>query len=101
MQENKAPLWGMATRIWSAIRQAILNRQPTPWPGGGSRRRVTQFLKKEIKTYKALALFLSRRVATKNKPVIDDHRIILPAYYKERMREADSLVSELERPKGP
>lgn len=63
-----------------------------------SKRQAVQFLEKEIKTYIALAIFLSKegikeRVQLGNKEVL-----IGPAYYNERMREARKLVNELRKP---
>jgi hypothetical protein len=63
-----------------------------------SKSRVIQFLEKEIKTYKALALFLSKegikeRVRPANKRIL-----LSPAFYKERMKEAKRLVYDLRKP---
>ena len=57
---------------------------------------VIKFLEKEIKTYLALSLFLSKqgikgRVSEKRVP-------ISPSFYKERMKEAERLVYELRKP---
>jgi hypothetical protein len=62
-----------------------------------SKRRVILFLEKEIKTYVALALYLSKEGL--NEPVHVGCKDILmtPAFYKARMREAKSLVSELRK----
>ena len=62
-----------------------------------SKRRAIEFLEKEIKTYKALALFLSKEEIKKHLPVKDKEDLIRPAYYKERIREATKLVSELRK----
>lgn len=62
-----------------------------------SKRHAVQFLEKEIKTYVALALFLSKRGIPVQVPVRDGEAFISPAYYKERMREARKLVGELRR----
>lgn len=62
-----------------------------------SKRRAIEFLEKEIKTYKALALFLSKEEIKKHLPVKDKEGLIRPAYYKERIREARTLVSELRK----
>lgn len=62
-----------------------------------SRRRVTQFLEKEIKTYTALALFLSKKGIKERVQVGDKEILISPTYYKERMREARKLVNELRK----
>jgi hypothetical protein len=62
------------------------------------KQRAVYFLEKEIKTYRALSLFLSkaggnRDVNAKEKPVS-----IGPAFYEERVKEAKKLVSELKNP---
>jgi hypothetical protein len=60
--------------------------------------RVSQFLEKEIKTYTALALFLSKE-NIKGRVSLGDTEIILsPAFYKERIREAKKLVNDLKKP---
>jgi hypothetical protein len=61
-----------------------------------SKRKVVQFLEKEIKTYKALALFLSKEEIKKHLRV-RDRGLIRPTYYKERMREAKKLIRELKK----
>jgi hypothetical protein len=62
-----------------------------------SKRRAIDFLEKEIKTYKALALFLSKEEIKKHLPVKDKEGLIRSAFYKERIREARKLVSELSK----
>jgi hypothetical protein len=62
-----------------------------------SKRRAVQFLEKEIKTYKALALFLSKEEIKKHLRVRYKEGLIRPTYYKERMREARKVVSELRK----
>jgi hypothetical protein len=62
-----------------------------------SKRRAVRFLEKEIKTYKALALFLSKEEIKKHMPLKDKEGLIHPTYYKERIREARKLVSELRK----
>jgi hypothetical protein len=62
-----------------------------------SKRQAVQFLEKEIKTYTALALFLSKadtgeRVKERNKKGVTS-----PAYYRERLREARKVVTELRK----
>jgi hypothetical protein len=62
-----------------------------------SKRQAVQFLEKEIKTYAALALFLSKadtreRVKERNKKGVTS-----PAYYRERLREARKVVTELRK----
>ena len=63
----------------------------------GSRRQAVQFLEKELKTYKALALFLSKEEAKKRVELRDREGLICPTYYKDRMQEARKLVSELRK----
>ena len=63
-----------------------------------SKRQAVQFLEKEIKTYIALALFLSKEGIKERVPVGNKEILISPAYYKERMREARKLVTELRKP---
>jgi hypothetical protein len=60
-----------------------------------SKRHAIRFLKKEIETYKALALFLSKAEIRKQLGGVAHEGLIRPAYYKERMREARRVVSEL------
>jgi hypothetical protein len=63
-----------------------------------SKRQAVRFLEKEIKTYIALALFLSKEGIRECVPVGDKEILINPSYYKERMREARKLVNELRKP---
>ncbi len=63
-----------------------------------SKRHAIQFLEKEIKTYIALALFLSKEGIKERVQLGDKDVLIGPAYYKERMREARKLVNELRKP---
>jgi len=63
-----------------------------------SKRQAIQFLEKEIKTYTALALFLSKK-GINGRVRLGDKRILLnPAFYKDRMKEAKKLVNELRKP---
>lgn len=63
-----------------------------------SKRQAAQFLEKEIKTYMALALFLTK-VGIKERVQVGDKKVLTsPRYYKERMREARKIVTELRRP---
>ena len=57
-----------------------------------------QFLEKEIKTYVALALFLSKKDVQKHVRAGDKRALLSPAFYKERMKEAKRLVNELRKP---
>lgn len=63
-----------------------------------SKRQAAQFLEKEIKTYMALALFLTTEGIKERVQVGDKKVLISPRYYKERMREARKIVTELRRP---
>lgn len=63
-----------------------------------SKQQAVEFLEKEIKTYIALALFLSKEGIKERVPMGDKEIVIGPAYYKERMREARKLVNELRKP---
>lgn len=63
-----------------------------------SKRHAVQFLEKEIKTYIALALFLSKESIKELVQLGDKDVLIGPAYYKERIREARKLVNELRKP---
>lgn len=63
-----------------------------------SKRQAVQFLEKEIKTYIALAIFLSRTGIKEHVRMGDKELLIGPAYYNARMREARKLVNELRKP---
>lgn len=63
-----------------------------------SKRRAIQFLEKEIKTYTALALFLSKEGIKERVRVGHKEILLSPAFYKERMKEAKKLVNELRKP---
>ena len=63
-----------------------------------SKRRAVQFLEKEIKTYIALALYLSKKGIRGRLQVGDNEVLISSMYYKERMKEARKLVNELRKP---
>jgi hypothetical protein len=63
-----------------------------------SKRQAVQFLEKEIKTYIALALFLSKE-GIKERVQVDDKEVVIgPMYYRDRMREARKIVNELRKP---
>ena len=62
-----------------------------------SKRRAIQFLEKEIKTYVALALFLSKKGVQQHLRTGDKGMFLSQAFYKERMKEAKGLVSELRK----
>ena len=63
-----------------------------------SKRMAVAFLEKEIKTYIALALFLSKEGFKEHMMVGEKKTAINANYYKERMREARKLVTELRKP---
>jgi hypothetical protein len=68
------------------------------WKMDESKRQAVQFLEKEIKTYVALALFLSKE-GIKGRLRMGAKKIVLsPTYYRERMKEARKLVGELKKP---
>jgi hypothetical protein len=60
-------------------------------------RRVIQFLEKEIKTYGALSLFLSKKGIREHLRVGDNRVLLSPTYYKDRVKEAKKLVNELRK----
>ena len=62
-----------------------------------SKRRVVKFLEKEIKTYKALSLFLSKKGVQEHLSAGDKEVLISPSFYKERVKEAKKLVYELRK----
>jgi hypothetical protein len=63
-----------------------------------SKRRVVRFLEKEIKTYMALSLFLSKKGIRGHVRVGERKVLISPNFYKDRMKEASKLVYELRKP---
>jgi hypothetical protein len=63
-----------------------------------SKRRATKFLEKEIKTYRALSLFLSKKGIKEHVRVGEKKALISPTFYKERIKEAKKLVNELRKP---
>ena len=63
-----------------------------------SKRRVVKFLEKEIKTYMALSLFLTKKGIKEHVQVGEKKVLISPTFYKERMKEAQRLVFELRKP---
>jgi len=64
-----------------------------------SKRRVIRFLEKEIRTYMALALFLSKKGIKERVRVGGKEILLSPTFYKERMKEAKKLVDELRKSK--
>jgi hypothetical protein len=63
-----------------------------------SRQRAITFLEKEIKTYLALSLFLSKKAIKERVRGGEETILIRPSFYKERMKEARKLVYELRKP---
>jgi len=63
-----------------------------------SKRQAVKFLEKEIKTYIALALFLSKEGIKERVQLGEKEVLIGPAYYRERMKEARKIVNELRKP---
>jgi hypothetical protein len=63
-----------------------------------SKRRAVRFLEKEIKTYTALSLFLSKKGIKEHVRVGEKRVLISPSFYKERMKEAKKIVYELKNP---
>jgi len=62
-----------------------------------SKRRAVTFLEKEIKTYAALSLFLSKKGIKEHVRVGEKRVLIGPSFYKDRMKEAKKLVYELRK----
>jgi hypothetical protein len=60
-----------------------------------SNQRVVSFLEKEIKTYEALSLFLAKKGARRSLGAGANTILGSPAFYKDRMREAQKLVCDL------
>jgi hypothetical protein len=63
-----------------------------------SRQSIVKFLEKEIKTYAALSLFLTKEDIKEHARVRAKKSLISPSFYKERMKEAKKLVYELRKP---
>jgi hypothetical protein len=62
-----------------------------------SKRRAVKFLEKEIKTYLALSLFLSKKDVEEHVCVGASKILNSPTFYKERMKEAKKIVIELRK----
>jgi hypothetical protein len=62
-----------------------------------SKRRTIQFLEKELKTYAALALFLSKKEIHERLRSGAGDAFLNPAYYKDRIDEAERLVNDLKK----
>jgi hypothetical protein len=56
-----------------------------------------KFLEKEIKTYLALSLFLSKKGIEEHVRVGDNKMLINPTFYKQRIKEAKKIVTELRK----
>ena len=54
-------------------------------------------MEKEIKTYTALALFLSKKGIKERIRAGGKEILISPTFYKERMKEAKKLVGQLRK----
>ena len=68
------------------------------WAMDESKRHAVKFLEKEIRTYAALARFLSKK-GVKDRARAEMGKILTrPTFYKERVREAKNLVHELKNP---
>jgi hypothetical protein len=63
-----------------------------------STQRAVRFIEKEIKTYTALSLFLSKKRIKEHVHVGGRKVLISPAFYNDRMKEAKKLVYELKKP---
>jgi hypothetical protein len=64
-----------------------------------SKRHAVRFLEKENKTYTALSLFLTKKGIKEHIRVGEKSVLISPSFYKERMKEARKLASELRKPR--
>ena len=62
-----------------------------------SQQRVVKFLEKEIKTYVALSLFLSKKCTRESLRARESQELMHPAFYKDGMKEARKLVTELKK----
>jgi hypothetical protein len=60
-----------------------------------SKRSAVKFLEKEIKTYMALSLFLAKRGIDEHVRVGEEKVLISPTFYKERIKEAKTIVAQL------
>jgi hypothetical protein len=62
-----------------------------------SKQHAVKFLEKEIKTYTALSLFLSKKGIKQHVRMGSSTILICPLFYRARMKEAQKLVSELRK----
>ncbi len=58
---------------------------------------AVRFIEKEIKTYTALSLFLSKKRIRKQLGAGVNQALMSPTFYKERVKEAKKLVYELRK----
>ena len=58
---------------------------------------AVKVLEKEIKTYLALSLFLSKKGIEEHVHVGDNKILINPTFYKERMKESKKIVTDLRK----
>jgi hypothetical protein len=63
-----------------------------------SRRSAIEFLEKEIKTYMALSLFLSKKGIKEDLRMGEKKVLGNPSFYQARLKEAKKLVHELKKP---
>lgn len=62
-----------------------------------SKKHVVKFLEKEIKTYMALSLFLSKK-GIKEHVRVGEKKVLISPFYEDRMEEARKPVNELRKP---
>jgi hypothetical protein len=63
-----------------------------------STRSAIKFLEKEIKTYMALSLFLSKKGIKQDARAGEKKVFSNPSFYQARLQEAKKLVHELKKP---
>lgn len=62
-----------------------------------TQQQAVRFIEKEIKTYTALSLFLSKKRIRKQLGAGVNQALMSPTFYKERVKEAKKLVYELRK----
>ena len=62
-----------------------------------SRQHAIEFLEKELKTYAALARFLSKKDIQEQSHGENESAHLTPAFYEDRIVEAKRLVNELRK----
>ena len=62
-----------------------------------TQQQAVRFIEKEIKTYTALSLFLSKKRIRKQLGAGVNQALMSPTFYKERVKEAKKLVYELKK----